>query len=246
VKVHPLAAGFDEAAGAYERARPEYPAEAVDWLWARLGLGEGCRVVDLGAGTGKLTRMLVARGAQVLAVEPIEGMRAQLARAVPEADAVPGTAEAIPAGDGSADAVTAAQAFHWFDPEPTLAEMHRVLRPGGGVGLIWNMRDSTHPLQAALDELLEPLRGQNYPRSKHWRDVFSTHELFTPLEDETFPFVQRLDEDGLVERVSSISFVAKLPDDERSRVLQYARELAPREETFDFPYQTRVYVSSRR
>jgi SAM-dependent methyltransferase len=182
----------------------------------------------------------------VVAVEPVDGMRAQLEQAVPDAEAVAGTAEAIPVREGSAEAVTAAQAFHWFDHARALPEIHRVLAPGGGVGLIWNARDKRHAIQRALDELTEPLRRGDYPGGKHWTEVFEESDLFTPLEDETFAHTHLLDRDGLVERVASISFVAALPEDERRRLLERARVLAPAEGAVELPYLTRVYVSRRR
>src|SRR4051794_16495074 len=136
--IHSRARSFDSLAEAYERARPGWPAAAIDALVDRLGLGAGSAVLDLAAGTGKLTRLLVPRFATVIAVEPLDGMRAVLERVVPGARALAGTAEAIPLGDASVDAVVASEAFHWFDPEPAVAEMARVLRPGGGVAALYN------------------------------------------------------------------------------------------------------------
>jgi SAM-dependent methyltransferase len=182
----------------------------------------------------------------VVAVEPVEGMRAQLEQAVPEAEAVAGTAEAIPVPEGSAEAVTVAQAFHWFDHGRALPEIHRVLAPGGGVALIWNIRDKRHAIQRALDELTEPLRRGDYPGGRHWSEVFADHPLFTPLETETFAHTHLLDGDGLVERVASISFVAALPEAERRRVLEQVRSLAPADGAVELPYLTQVYVSRRR
>src|SRR5262249_30183997 len=139
-EIHPTAAGgFAVSAEAYERARPGYPEEAVAWLAERLGIRSGRDVLDLAAGTGQLARALVPLGARVTAIEPIDEMREQLFGALPDVDAFDGTAEAIPLPDESVDAVTCAQAFHWFRPVEALREIHRVLRPGGGLGLIWNM-----------------------------------------------------------------------------------------------------------
>ena len=125
------AKGFSSAADIYERGRPGYAPEAVSWLCERLGIGPERTVLDLAAGTGKLTRDLVPSGARVIAVEPLDEMRAHLERVVPAAESLAGTAEQIPLADGSVDAVVCAQAFHWFDPERALPEIHRVLRPGG-------------------------------------------------------------------------------------------------------------------
>lgn len=162
--VHPRAeVGFGRAADAYERARPDYPAEAVDWLCDRLALRPGRTVVDLAAGTGKLTRLLVASGARVIAVEPVAGMRNALARAVPAVEILDGTAEAMPLPDGSADAITVAQAFHWFSTADALSEIHRVLAPGGALALVWNRRDLDDPLAVALDEMVGRHRGTFRP-----------------------------------------------------------------------------------
>ena len=143
--VHEVALGFDSTAAAYERGRPDYPPAAVEALVEALAIGPASTVVDLGAGTGKLTRLLVPTGARVVAVEPLAGMRAELATAVRGVEVLDGTAEAMPLGDGRADAVVAAQAFHWFADHQSLSEIHRVLRPGGGLGLVWNVRDQSVP-----------------------------------------------------------------------------------------------------
>jgi SAM-dependent methyltransferase len=202
------AASFGAVADEYERARPGYPDEAVRWL---LG-GDPLTVVDVGAGTGKLTRQLVAAGHDVVAVEPLEEMRAQLEDVVPEARALAGSAEAIPLPDESADAVVAAQAFHWFDHEPALREMARVLRPGGVLALIWNMRDDSVEWMARLSDLLgaEGFRSGYSPA-----ELVAGSGLFEPLEEATFPFSQRVDRETLRALVASRSYVATLAQDRR-------------------------------
>ena len=153
------AAGFSSAADVYERARPSYPADAVAWLVEVAQLAPGRVVVDVGAGTGKLTRLLVPTGARVIAVEPVAEMRAKLTETTPGVELLDGVAEALPLEDASVDALTVAQAFHWFDYDAALPELHRVLRPDGPLVLIWNSRDLDDPLQAGIEELLQPLRG---------------------------------------------------------------------------------------
>jgi SAM-dependent methyltransferase len=148
------ARSFDAAAAAYERYRPEYPEPALRWVVDRLGLEPGARVLDLGAGTGKLTRGLAALGLDVVAVEPGAAMLEQLRAAVPGVEALQGSAEAIPLPDASVDAAAAGQAFHWFDRERALPELRRVLRPSGGLGLLWNWEDVRDPLGSKISHIL--------------------------------------------------------------------------------------------
>ena len=157
--LHPWArVGFGRGARAYERARPVYPAEAVAWLAESLDLRPGQTVVDLGAGTGKLSGLLVPTGARVVAVEPVAEMRRLLER-VAGVEVLDGAAEAIPLPDASADAVSVAEAFHWFHSDEALGEIHRVLRPACALALVWNRLDSTDPVSAAFQEVLERYRG---------------------------------------------------------------------------------------
>jgi SAM-dependent methyltransferase len=242
-RLHPRASkGFGRSAAAYERGRPGYPAAAVEFLAARLRLGPGRTVVDLAAGTGKLTRPLLATGAEVVAVEPVPEMRAALPA---DARAVDGTAEAIPLPAASADAFTVAQAFHWFDGDATLAEIHRVLRPGGVLALVWNRRREDDPLNQAVEELVAPYRGHTPAlRTGAWRAPFERTELFGQLELNTFPNEQSLDSDGLVDRVASISFIASLDEKERTEVLRAVRALAG-DGPVVIPHDTEVYLSER-
>jgi len=241
--LHPATRGFELAADVYERGRPDYPAAAIAWLVERLALRPGRTLVDLAAGTGKLTRLLVRSGADVIAVEPLAAMRAL----IENARVLEGTAEAMPLPDASADAVTVAQAFHWFRAEEALAEIHRVLRPGGGVALVWNTRDERDPLHAAVSDLLRPLEGDAPRRHKRdWGEVVDASGLFTPTERAAFDHEQLVDEDGFVERFTSISFVAAAPDDARAQVEARLRDLA--RETgapIRLPYVTELYVAFR-
>jgi len=240
-ELHPATRGFGLAADLYERGRPDYPAPAIAWLVERLGLRPGRTVVDLAAGTGKLTRVLIPSGAEVIAVEPIPQMRALIRGA----RVLEGTAERMPLPDESVDAVTVGQAFHWFRDEEALAEIHRVLRPGGGIGLVWNTRDVTDPVQVAVSEIIDPL-GHETPRrhKRDWRKIVDASGLFTPAELTTFPHEQVVDEDGLVERFLSISFVAAAPPDVRADVEARLRALArERGARIRLPYVTEVYVA---
>ena len=181
-------------------------------------------MVDLAAGTGKLTRALAGIGCAVTAVEPVAEMR-ELIRE--PARALEGTAEAIPLDDRSADLVTVGQAFHWFDWEVALAEVHRVLRPGGHLALIWNVRLLEDPVQAAVEALLGPYTDR-IPRHRdgEWRRSIEESPLFGPFGERFFANEQRLDADALVDRVASTSVVGALGDEERDAVLARARALA--------------------
>jgi SAM-dependent methyltransferase len=217
-------AGYARSVPAYERGRPGYPPAAVDFLAARLRLAPGRTVVDLAAGTGKLTRPLLATGAEVVAVEPVAEMRAALPRA---ARAVDGTAEAMPLTTASADAVTVAQAFHWFDGDAALAEIHRVLRPGCALALVWNRRRMDDPLNQALEELIAPYRRHTSTfHTGAWRAAFERTKLFALLEKRVFANRQSLDPGQLADRIASVSFIATLDENERTKVLRAVRALA--------------------
>ena len=225
--IHDSAArGFETGAEAYERGRPDYPAAAIDLLASELRLGPGSTIVDLAAGTGKLTRGLIRTGAHLVAIEPVSGMRAQLVRAVPAAETLAGTAEAIPMAAGSADAVLVAQAFHWFDTPAAAREIHRVLRPGGGLGVIWNVWDDSVDWVAGMQRLVGAHRGDTpQRRTSAWREQLLATGLFTPLSDATFANLVHGSVDILLARTASISFIAALPEAERAKVLEEVRAL---------------------
>jgi SAM-dependent methyltransferase len=208
---------FADVAGAYERGRPEYPAEAIRWL-----VGDESRdVVDLGAGTGKLTRGLVALGHRVVAVEPLAEMRGELERAVLGARALAGSAEAIPLPDGAADVVTTAQAFHWFDHAKALPEIARVLRPRGRLALVWNSRDDRDPWMAQLSDII----GNETVQESDVVPVLGASGLFGSVETTRFSFVQAHDREGLVDLVLSRSYCAKLEPAEREPILDAVARL---------------------
>lgn len=219
--------GFGRAAEAYDRGRPEYPVQAIDWLADRLRLQPGRVVVDVGAGTGKLTRALVPTGARLIAVEPVDNMREVLGRRLPDVDVLAGTAEEIALPAGSADAIVVGQAFHWFDGPRALVEFARVLRPAGRLGLIWNRRDHRQELEQAIDEIISPYRGSAPAYSSNrWASAFEKNSPFTLADKVEIPFAQTLDEDGFVDRLMSISFIAALDESERRSVEERLRSLA--------------------
>jgi ubiquinone/menaquinone biosynthesis C-methylase UbiE len=211
---------FETVAEQYERARPLYADEAVAWAAERLGIGPGRRVLDLAAGTGKLTRQLLALGADVVAVEPGDEMRGVLRRVLPEVEALAGRAEEIPLPDASVDAITVGQAFHWFDTGPALAEMRRVLRPGGGAALFWNQWDTHDPLLGAVEALLRPLRPPAVDRPG-WRA-----ELGVAAEQRTFRQRRPMTVDAIVEWAGSTSGWVNAPREEQQRLEDQIRRLA--------------------
>jgi SAM-dependent methyltransferase len=159
-RIHPAAAtGFERSVEDYERGRPDFPMAAVDFLVERLRLGPGRTLLELGPGTGKLTRLLAPTRARIVAIEPVAAMREALARNAPAAEVLDAVAEELPVEDESIDAAVAAQAFHWFDGPRALDELGRVLRGGGRLGLVWNVRDESVPWIGELTDLIEPYRG---------------------------------------------------------------------------------------
>jgi SAM-dependent methyltransferase len=245
--------GFERAAEAYERGRPDFPNEAVAFLTERLRLRPATILVELGAGTGKLTRQLAPTGARIVCVEPVAAMRAELIAGVPGIEAVDAVAEDLPLADGSADAAAAAQAFHWFDAGRAVAELARVLRDGAGSALVWNVRDEDAGWVRAMSELIEPFRGDTPShRAMRWRGAFERTDAFTPLVRTSFGYGHRTTPERVVDRAMSISFIATLPDDERAAVADGMRHVlssdpvtAGRAEIV-FPYRTDVWSCDRR
>lgn len=245
--------GFAATSQLYEKVRPDYPAAAIDILVRELGIARGRIVVDVGAGTGKLTRLLTRTGATVIAVEPLAEMRERLAETVPLAVPFDGTAEQMALREGSAHAITVAQAFHWFDGERALAEFHRVLAPGGKLGLVWNVRDRRTPWVAAFDALVDAVDADRPDhQTGKWRTAFERTTLFGPLHEREVGYEQTLAPDEIVERAGTVSSIASLPADERERVLDRFRELAATHpdirgrDSVTLPYLTKVYWTERR
>lgn len=263
------ALSFGPAAIEYDRFRPSYPTQAVRWS---LGLPAGeaepgprsgrptpsglgdvvapLRVVDLGAGTGLLTRVLLQLGHHAVPVEPDEGMRAQLDHATPGTTALAGSAEEIPLPDADADAVVAGQAYHWFDPPRAHAEAARVLRPGGTFAAIWNERDEAVPWVAALSELASRVLGgrgirEDGPNPESFGDGFG------PVEQTDFRHATRHTADTLVGLVGTRSYYLTAAPDRRREMDEAVRDLAATHPDlagrpeFELPYVTRVYRARR-
>lgn len=210
----PRSLSFGEEAAAYERGRPSYPPEAINWL---LPTGAST-VLDLGAGTGKLTVRLVERGLDVIAVDPIPEMLEVLSSSLPDTPALLGTAEEIPLPDDSVDCVLVAQAWHWFDPQRAAKEIARVLRPGGRLGLVWNTRDErlgwVKDLGAIIGHEHDPLN-----------DEVNLTAPFGDVERQHVEWTSYLTPQALIDLVASRSYCITSPAEVRTRTLDRVREL---------------------
>jgi len=215
---HERSLSFGSQAAAYERGRPSYPPEAIDWLLAPTAGWAARDVLDLGAGTGKLTTRLVERGLSVVAVDPIAEMLDVLRATLPDTPALLGTAEQIPLPDDAVDAVLVAQAWHWFDPRRAVAEVARVLRPGGRLGLVWNIRDER---LGWVKEFGRIVGGE--------RDIADTSvELpapFTDVANHQVEWTNYITPQALIDYVASRSYCITSPAEVRTRTLDEVREL---------------------
>lgn len=253
MSVHSAAAtGYQGGADTYARGRPDYPPQLVDWLKRDCGLGPGARALDLGSGTGKFLPILRATGAALTAVEPVAAMRQKLVADNPDVEAMEGTAEAIPVADGTFDAVVCAQSFHWFGTRAALAEIARVLKPSGTLGLVWNVRDESVAWVRAITEIIAPHEG-DVPRyhTGRWREPFASGP-FQPLRETTIAWPHRGSaERVIVDRTCSTSFIAALPEAEREAVAMRLRqliaatpELSGRDEVA-YPYVTHAFAARK-
>ncbi|WP_106804135.1 class I SAM-dependent methyltransferase [Pseudomonas sp. S5D5] len=244
--------GFSTQAVTYAQGRPDYPRQLTGWLTEALGVDAQSTVIDLGAGTGKFTRLLSTLAPTLIAVEPVQAMGAQLSKLLPDVRLVDGTADSMPLAAASADAVVCAQAFHWFSTQAALREIHRVLKPAGRLGLVWNVRDESVAWVAAITAIITPYEGDT-PRfhTGRWREAF-TGELFSAPELSCFPYSHvGSPQEVIMDRFLSVSFIAALPDAEKAKVTAQLQDLIDTHpdlcgrDTVAFPYQTQAYVCRR-
>jgi SAM-dependent methyltransferase len=207
---------FGAVADVYERGRPSYPEDAARWILP----AEARVVADVGAGTGKFSRVLRPLVDEVIAVEPDEAMRAQLERSVAGVRTVEGSGEAIPLDDGSVDAVTFAQAWHWVQPELGSREAARVLRPGGVLGLVWNIRDESVPWVARLSEIID--RPESHAMTAENPDIRAP---FGAAEHREFHWVDQQSREAFLAMITSRSYIITMPADERAEVVEAIQEL---------------------
>jgi SAM-dependent methyltransferase len=246
---------FTGLAGVYARHRPSYPDAAVDFILRRCGLGGGSLLVDVGCGTGISSRLFAGRGLRVVGVEPNADMRAAADREPPPPDAPApvyqdGKAEATGLPAGVADAVLAAQAFHWFDAGPALEEFRRVLKPGGWAVLMWNERDGTDPFTAAYGAVVRATpdaAAVEVPRGRAG-DVLLSHPQYQDAERVVFPYEQRLTEEGMLGRAFSASYAPREPAAAEAFAagLRDVFNRFQRDGSVLLRYETAVYLGRRR
>jgi SAM-dependent methyltransferase len=248
VALHPLAARFAEVADAYERGRPDYALAVPGAIAAELGVPAGGRVLDLAAGTGKLTRALLAAGLDVVAVEPQAPLRAILAGAIGADRVHEGVAEAIPLPDASVAAVTVADGFHWFDQAVALAEISRVLRPGGGLAILDTVPDWGHASWAhEVGTLLSGLR----PAHPHfdgppWQTAVRNAEGWREPWEIEVTFTSRASPDRVIDHLTSMSWIAALASGERAKRLEQVRQIIDAGDTPEtFPVRARIGLTVR-
>jgi SAM-dependent methyltransferase len=243
------AGSFGARAADYAEHRPDYPAAAIQWALEPLGRQRSLVVLDLGAGTGKLTQGLLAAGAAPIAVEPDAEMRSELIARYPSVTTIAGTAESIPLPDGSVDAVVAGQAFHWFDQERAFPEIARVLRDGGVFAAFWNRDDSNVEWVAGLQKVARPNAAVPPPKSDDAK--LPMHPLFFDFERAEFPHTQRRTAESLITTIGTHSHTLVISEQERAELLGRIRDyLHSRPETatgeFDMPLRTDTIRTVRR
>jgi len=248
--LHPSAQkGFSLGAELYQQVRPNYPQEIVVWLQDRLKIGESSTVIDLGSGTGKFLPYLIQTGAKVLAVEPINEMLKQLQQSYPYIECFQSSADSLPFKNASIDRVLCAQSFHWFANQLSLSDIHRVLKPSGHLGLIWNQRDINVDWVQALADEIAPFEGDT-PRyhSGRWKEVFDDQDLFKLNSLQTFQLIHSGTVEQVVsKRLLSTSFIAAMPYPKqqqfKAKFEQIVFDFTGRspQDQIDFPYITYAY-----
>ncbi len=225
----------------YQKARPDYPADAVSFLVNSLGIDDDAHVLDLGAGTGIFTGQLIPYCAKITAVEPTSGMREILRQRLPTVNVLDGRDVAIPLEDAAVDCVVVAQAFHWFDAPVAMEEIHRVLVDGGRLGVLWNERDESVSWVADLGEAMRWPTHQPYAVGQDFTPVLLSGP-FVNIERRKFSHRQLLDHEGLRQRVLTTSYIAVMDDDEQRTVMREVQKVMDQlPETIELPYVTDVY-----
>jgi SAM-dependent methyltransferase len=235
----------------YQRLRRDYPRAAIDWFVSKAGLAPGASVLDAGAGTGQASRPLLASGQRVIAMEPAPNLRTKLHVVLPEVSVLGGVAEAIPLRDRSLDAVVAAQTFQWFDGPRAVPEVHRVLKPGGALAIVWIDSDPGSSLHREMWEAAEeyPEEGSVIDQAQdRWRTSFDNTDVFGPFRSATFPFVRRLASVDVPRFLATSSDIAVLSPERRDLALRGVKgwaEKLPAEVEFPMVVEVNVTFASR-
>ena len=250
---HAAETGYNLAAADYERVRPSYPTRALAVLADALNLKSGQRVADLGAGTGKFTRLLALTGAKVVAVEPVAAMRERLTEILPQVQAVAGVAEATGLPDGCVDAVVAAQAWHWFDGPAALTEIERITVPGGRLGLVWNTMDASVPWVAEYNRIYQTWRTDELPvhTDGTWRAAFDGRRGWKPLNSAFVANPYVTDREGVLGQALTSSRISTLGEPAREEIRRELRAVLDRYpetrgERIEIPYLTEIYWTVKR
>ena len=240
--------GFSRSGQLYESGRASYPPEAVEELFEAVHLEKKSKVLEIAAGTGKFTKQIFPFIDNIIAIEPVAEMRKKFSEQLPQVKILEGTAEKIPFESASFDHVFVATAYHWFDSQKALEEIHRVLQPQGYLGLIWNTwrKDVVPPWLKEIRDIVEPL-GAKAPRYKsmQWKKPFDETKLFTPMQSKNFDYPVKLSADGVCQRFLSVSFISALPQEQFKQVEQKIREILARhlslDGLFEMPYHNDIY-----
>lgn len=245
---HP-SSGFEAAADEYEAARPEIPEVALRFLTEQLCLRASSRILDVGAGTGKITRALARTYQNIIALEPVQAMRQKIHMFAPNTRVIGGVTEAIPLENVSVDAVVAGNSFHWFANATALQEIARVLKPEGRIGLLWTVRDESVDWVAELIHIMDRHRGYTpgYREGK-WAAILAQSERFRRVGQKSFQFSQRTNRKTVTDRVASMSFIQQLSPGERQKILEEISTILRKSSStewgadVEFPYRTDVFV----
>lgn len=252
--IHPTAQdAFDKNAQSYQQARPDYPPEIIPWLIQNFQIDNLTTAIDLGAGTGKFTRVLTHTDAHILAIEPVDDMAKQFMHIHPNIELIRAFSHAMPLKSQSVDLVMSAQAFHWFAHINTLQEIHRILKPNGHLGLIWNYRDNSHAWVQEISNFIATFEG-NTPRFHHfnWKEVFNHQNLFKAVYEKRFSYIHRGTVEKVVcQRLLSTSFISTLTNTEKKEIQDHLERIiyqflkkSPKDQ-INFPYHTYAYTFIR-